>query len=309
MQKKLVKLKSNSAPDPDKLWPRVLQKMSHVISLPLALIYSKCLYEETVPMHCKVANVTPIFKKGSKAMPGNYRPVSLTCVLCKVMESILRDSIIEHIEKYDLLRQSQHGFMSGKSTLSNLLEYLEELTRLVDEGHAVDIVYVDFAKAFDKVPHMRLIRKCEGLGITGKTLSWIHNWLSGRMQRVVLNGKCSSWREVESGVPQGSVLGPTLFLIFINDIDCAIIVTRGIIKKFADDTKCMMVVESNDDRERFQLMLDNFANWSSEWQMAFNTDKCHILHTGRNYQKYTYQWGNGYLATTTYDKDVGVINS
>ena len=102
-------------------------------------------------------------------------------------------------------------------------------------------------------------------------------------------------------------MGPTLFLIFINDIDCAIIVTRGIIKKFADDTKCMMVVESDEDMDRFQLMFDNLSNWSSERQMTFNTDKCHVLHTGRNNQKYTYQWGSGHLATTTYEKDVGVI--
>ena len=309
VQKKLEQLKPNSAPGPDMLWPRVLQSLSSVIFLPLAIIFTKCLEEGSVPPDWKVANVTPIFKKGSKGTPGNYRPVSLTCVLCKVMESILRDAIVDHIERHNLLRHSQHGFMAGKSTLSNLLEYLEDLTRLVDQGHSVDIVYLDFAKAFDKVPHMRLISKCEGLGITGKILSWIREWLSGRMQRVILNGKSSSWRSVESGVPQGSVLGPTLFLIFINDIDCAAEVVEGVIKKFADDTKCFMVVESDEERERFQLMLDNLSRWSSEWQMSFNTDKCHILHTGKHNKNFSYQWGNGELAVTTQEKDVGVIIS
>ena len=253
--------------------------------------------------------MTPIFKKGSKGMPGNYRPVSLTCVLCKVMESLLRDAIVDHLERYSLLRQLQHGFMAGKSTLSNLIEYLEELTSLVDQGHSVDVVYLDFAKAFDKVPHIRLLAKCKGLGIEGKILSWIKSWLSDRKQRVVLNGKCSSWGDVVSGVPQGSVLGPSLFLIFINDIDCASELTGGLIKKFADDTKCYRVVESEEDRIKFQLMLDSLSHWSLEWQMAFNTDKCHVLHTGRKNMNYVYKWGGGELEVSNFEKDVGVMIS
>ena len=117
------------------------------------------------------------------------------------MESILRDAIVQHLEQYSLLRSSQLGFMAGKSTLSNLLEYLEDLTKLVDDGHCVDIIYLDFAKAFDKVPHLRLIKKCEGLGIQGNILKWIQEWLSDRKQRVVLNGKASQWGNVTSGVP------------------------------------------------------------------------------------------------------------
>ena len=150
--------------------------------------------------------------------------------------------------------------MEGRSCLTNLLEYLEELTRLVDQGHAVDIVYLDFAKAFDKVPHIRLIMKCKGLGIRGKVVSWIAEWLRERSQRVVLNGKASEWGKVISGVPQGSVLGPTLFLIFINDLDIAAQITGAMVKKFADDTKCYMVVETEQDRHKFQSMLNNLED-------------------------------------------------
>ena len=117
------------------------------------------------------------------------------------------------------------------------------------------------------MPHRRPILKCQGLGLSGKVLAWISEWLSGRSQRVVVNGKASEWCEVLSGVPQGSVLGPTLFIIFINDLDTVVEVTGALVKKFADDTKCYMVVEKEEDRQRFQVMLQNLENWSTEWQM------------------------------------------
>ena len=191
--------------------------------------------------------------------------------------------------------------------MTNLLEYLEELSSLVDKGHAVDIVYLDFSKAFDKVPHQRLLLKCQGLGIRGNVLAWIADWLVDRKQRVVLNGQASEWGKVISGVPQGSVLGPTLFLIFINDIDIAVEATGAILKKFADDTKCYMVVETEEDKARFQTMLSSLMRWSEKWQMLFNMDKCHVLHAGRHNPQYDYVWGGGWLEVAKAEKDVGVM--
>ena len=317
VRKKLLTLKPKSAPGPDKISPAVLQSMADILSEPLSRIFSKCQQEGFVPRDWKLANVTPIFKKGSKSDPGNYRPVSLTCVICKVMESLIKDAIVEHLARNNLIRSSQHGFTAGRSCLTNLLEYMEELTSLVDEGFAVDMFYLDFSKAFDLVPHKRLLVKLRGLGIQGKVASWVEEWLTDRKQRVVLNGEVSDWGEILSGVVQGSVLGPILFLCFINDLDMAVdmVMESGgeekstIIKKFADDTKWGSVVESAEDRANFQTGLDALQQWADTWQMSYNVDKCHILHVGKKNKKYEYRLGGRNLEATSWEKDVGVIIS
>ena len=223
------------------------------------------------------------------------------------MESLPRDRIIKHLVLHQLIRASQHGFMLGRSTLTNLLAYLESLTALVDEGHAVDVLCLDFAKAFDKVPHARLIAKCRGMGIGGKVLSWVEEWLSGRQQRVVLNGKFSGWADVGSGVPQGSVLGPTLFVIFINDIDCAVDVTGSVLLKFADDTKWAMVVDTEEQSQAFQEGIHRLEEWSREWQMLFNSGKCHVLHLGSRNRHQEYTMAGQILEPVESEKDVGIL--
>ena len=222
------------------------------------------------------------------------------------MESILRDSMVEHLTKYQLIRPSQHGFVNARSTQTNLLEYMEKLTSLVDEGHSVDVVYCDFSKGFDVVPHRRLLAKCDGLGIRGKVLSWVEEWLTGRKQRVVLNGQASDWGDVVSSVVQGSCLGPCLFVIFINDIDLAVD-TLGFIIKFADDSKAGRVVNTPQDRQAFQEMLDKLETWSQDWQLLFNRGKCKVMHFGKKNTRQEYTMGGHILEESKQEKDLGVI--
>ena len=193
--------------------------MVHELSPVLAQIFSKSMEEGEVPADWRTANVTPIFKKGAKTKMENYRPVSLTSIPCKIMESIVKDSLMAYLEENSLMNPSQHGFMPGKSCATNLLEFLEVVTRVVDEGKNMDIVFLDFAKAFDKVPKERLLAKLTAHGVGGRVQHWVRQWLTERKQRVTLNGEASDLAAVESGVPQGSVLGPVLFDIFINDIN------------------------------------------------------------------------------------------
>jgi len=199
-------------------------------------------------------------KKAKRHMP-QIRPISLTVNLCKVLESIIRDKVIDHLEKHELINNSQHGFVKKTSCLTNLLVFMKKVTDYMDSGFPVDVIYLDFQKAFDKVPHRRLLMKLSAHGIAGDVIRWTKNWLTDRKQRVVLNGQYSGWSYALSGVPQGSVLGPLLFVIFINDIDDGI---AGEIIKFADDTKIFYKVGSANDIGSLRNDLNNLVSWSKE---------------------------------------------
>ena len=261
-----------------------------------------------MPEEWRTANVVPIFKKGSKKEPGNYRPVSLTSVPCKIMESILKDDIMVHLKRNKLVAPSQHGFMKNRSCTTNLLEFLERITAEADVGKSVDVIYLDFAKAFDKVPTERLIKKVAAHGIVGRMAGWLKAWLTQRKQRVTVNGKKSGWRDVLSGMPQGSVLGPVLFVLFINDLDGAA-TAKQLLKKFADDTKLAQVIEGPRDSEELQESLDRLCKWATKWGMSFNVAKCHVMHIGRHNQRNVYKMDGVALATTETERDIGVLIS
>ncbi|CAM5145823.1 unnamed protein product [Natator depressus] len=174
----------------------------------------------------------------------------------------------------------------------------------VDKGNLVDILYLDFQKAFDKVLHQRLLCKLSCHGIRGKILSWFENWLKEREQRVGINGKFSEWRGVTSGVPQGSVLEPILFNLFVNDLEKGV---NSEVAKFADDTKLLKIVKTKADCEELQKDLPKRSDWATKWQMKFNVDKCKVMHIGKNNPNYTYIMMGANLATTNQEKDLGVI--
>ena len=288
----------------DEIVPKLLLENAEVLSEPLFYIFRKSLDTGQVPLDWKRANVTAIYKKDDRELPSNYRPISLTSQVCKIFESIIRDNMIEHINVNKLINDSQHGFMKKRSCLTNLLEFLEFVTNYIDQGKPIDVIYLDFQKAFDKVPHKRLMLKIKSFGIVGQIYDWIEDWLKDRQQRVVILGKNSNWIKVKSGVPQGSVLGPLLFLIYINDIDDCV---GTHILKFADDTKIYSVVANQEDVVKLQDDLKNLCYWSREWLMLFNIAKCKVMHLGRNNVKAEYEIDGTKLDEVDEERDLGVI--
>ena len=304
VRSKIDALNRYKSPGPDGFLPRVLKEVRDEVSPHLCSIFRKSLETGCVPKDWRDAEVTPIFKKGNASEPSNYRPISLTSVVGKLMESILVDKITQHVESNHLLRNSQHGFRRHRSCLTNLLEFFHFVFSEHDREKAVDVIYLDLKKAFDKVPHRRLLKKVRALGIAGAVGDWIENWLHSRRQRVVVNGQKSGWLPVTSGVPQGSVLGPLLFIIYVNDIDDGI---TARISKFADDTKLGMNVADAENVERLQADLRKLGEWSDKWQMPFNVEKCKVMHIGHRNPQAVYSLKNSALESTDMEKDLGVV--
>ena len=305
--KKLKKIKINKSPGPDTIHPRVIHEISNEICKPLCIIFQASIKSKKLPDEWKHAHVTAIYKKGAKTKPQNYRPVSLTSVVCKLMEGIVRDHITDHMTTNNLFSDKQFGFIGGRSTTLQLIYVLSIWTEILDQGGELDAIYCDFMKAFDKVPHRRLVHKIEKYGIKNDILGWINNFLSDRTQTVKVGSSLSRTAKVTSGIPQGSVLGPTLFVIYINDLP-EVVEKGSFVYLFADDTKIFREIKSDQDRIILQQDINKLVKWSEIWLLKFHPDKCVYMNVSTNQENNIgeYSMGINTLQESKCEKDIGV---
>ena len=295
----------HSAPGPDKIPAVLLKECKKEIAPALLSIWRKSLDTGQIPDILKKQSIVPIHKKDSKAVPANYRPISLTSHITKLFERILRRYMVAFLERNLRIHNSQHGFRPCRSCLTQLLAHLDSILTIIETNKNADVIYLDLSKAFDKVNHSILIHKIKQLGISGKICSWIQNFLSDRTQQVIIDGANSSPAKVLSGVPQGTVLGPVLFIIYMNDLHS--VVKNSLLKCFADDSKLIKSIENLQDREKLVEDLKAVLQWTSDNSMEFNADKFQLIQHGKHDElKLPYTLPNGQeLEKSETVKDLG----
>ena len=300
------KLQTSSAPGPDKFPAIILKECKEALAPQILKIWQASFESGTIADSFKTQSITPIFKKGSKAIAANYRPVSLTSHLIKVFERVIRCKMVNFIEGNNLLNPNQHGFRSGRSCLTQLLHHIDDIINDLCNDSNADVIYLDFSKAFDKVDHNILLRKLWAYGIRGRLYRWIEAFLRDRKQFVIVEGWKSFLAAVISGVPQGTVLGPLLFLLYIDDITTVVLHSK--IKIFADDSKIHKLIRSLLDRLLLQEDLERVVDWAESNNMELNEEKFQLLQHGKNNDlKLPYTLPSGQvLYSAPYVKDLGV---
>lgn len=297
--RELNSLKADKSPGPDGLHPAILKVIAPVIAPPLTHLFNLTLEKGTIPDDWKTATVIPIHKGQDISRVTNYRPVSLTSILSKTLERMIRNHISSHLMRHKLLNPAQHGFIKGRSCLTNLLRTLDEVTAALDRGSEVRIGYLDFAKAFDCVNHRLLGVKLRCYGIHEELCKWIMNFLSNRSFSVKVRDATSELAYPSSGVPQGTVLGPLLFIIYVNDLPVGL---NSSCFMFADDVKLLSTVPGS---SQMQSDLNKVAQWSEDWDLPLNSAKCSIL-TNSSQEDEPLTLGDNSIAKAEEVRDLGI---
>ena len=303
--KLLHDLNPSKASGPDNISARILKLAAEELAPALSIIFQKSLDTGEIPLSWLRANITPLFKKGKRTCASNYRPVSLTCICSKLLEHIIHSNIMSHFDKFFILTDKHHGFRSKHSCESQSILTIHDLAKCLDKKSQIDVAIMDFSKAFDSVPHNRFLFKLTRLGIKNQTHRWISNFLKHRAQRVVVGGEHSTWTEVVSGVPQGTVLGPLLFLTYINDLPDNL---KSSVRLFTDDCVLYHEIQNEIDSEELQSDLDTLVQWEKDWQLSFNPSKCRIMRFthARSPKHFEYKLGNSVLSETDGHPYLGV---
>jgi hypothetical protein len=274
--KLLQGINENKATGPDNIPGKFLKICSYELHEIFTILYQNSLNCGKIPDEWKKAHIFPLFKKGDKSNVENYRPISLTCIACKLLEHIVHSSTMDFLDSNNILTPSQHGFRQGRSCETQLLTTLNDFSKTLNTSDQTDAVLLDFSKAFDKVDHKILLSKIDSIGIKGCLHDWMSSFLSDRLQYVTVDGSISKPCKVLSGVPQGTVLGPLFFLIYINDIQQNL--SPGTtLRLFADDSLLYRVIKSFNDTLILQKDLDQLQKWEKANKMEFHPNKCQIL--------------------------------
>ena len=281
IERALADLNAYSAGPPGDIPARILRECRSSLSYPLYILWSKSFETGVVPTLLKYQHISPLYKKGSKSVAGNYRPISLTSHIAKTFERVVRSQLVDYFESSNLFNDSQHGFRRGRSCLTQLTRHLDSVLSSLNSLLEVDVIYLDFEKAFDKVDIGILLEKLKRYGVCGRLHAWLESFLRGRKQTVMVDGSCSSFVDVLSGVPQGTVLGPILFLIYVIDLES--VLKHGSSLSFADDTKITAAIRSMLDKFNLQEDLNNVISWADLNNMSLHQAKFEVMNYKLNH--------------------------
>jgi len=301
----LCVLPNKTSCGPDGIPALLLKKLAFYVAAPLSLIFNTSLETSEIPRDWRLADVTPIPKAGRSPLPVNYRPISKTAQSCRNLEEIIFEALLSHFRRYNIISDAQHGFLRQRSTVTQLLLCVNDWSTMLDNNIPFDILYLDIAKAFDSVVHAKLIEKLEAVGVGGQVLAWIKNWLSDRSHHVCIDGEASEYRPVTSGVPQGSKLGPILFLLYMNDLP--LVVRNATVKLFADDSKLYFAVDSVENIAQLKSDLMSIFDWAARMQLKIATQKSAVIHVGNRNPRTEYVVDDTLIPAPDCVKDLGVL--